>query len=1025
MTPRCPALPRWFGAAERPQPGTDGTPDAAAGAPAPAIGRPTAVALAATGPGTGEPEACAPGTHRLGSTVLLCDPGAAAEQTDALIALAGRVEPVPGLPTVLVAVPDTAADALWPALGAALRRLTDEGCERVRLVMSGAAAGRPGHASPAQQLADAWRLTVVAPDAPAVVTPGGTLFVPDPASPGGGWWECAPGLPPAPLGRRHPAPAWQSDIARIGTRDVGGCVVEQIPAGLLLRPAESSAAAAGDLAFAVPADADRPTLLVGSARSRPVPAGDLAELLAALPARSRTALRLAPADHRDLLPAAYEVADLLGADIEVLTGLPLATSTTSAAPEAAESATRKTAVRRTQVLVGGVDGAALWRPFVESVSCAPVGADGIRPPDSPMSWRSPPIRGARPIGDGTFDLGDGWNVLLTRWGLWFGAGDGLPTDLGARPVNPETAVVVVSAAGTESAQDATFWLALTDVLDALEPDFRDHALLTAEGAFTFQDRHALRRLASGRRFTLAADQPRGHGFPTARNEAAAVTGAVRPERGTAPEPLPTSAAAPPTGTVAEPAAAVAARSVTVATCGVAAVAQVASSQASLSAQPAASPSATGGAATREEVSTAGRTVVPALSVGHRLENARSKGRSELPASVLASTAEPLVAPDRTASPNSVPLTGGESPAREPDGQAAATPPAPVPLTTSSATVPSFGGAQASVTEPAVAATGGPATAAASAAAVAAPVVRSAAPVPSSPASTPSRVSPLPVLPSSTPALPVSAPSFSPPAAESEAVQAESWPVPACTAADRAALRDLVGDRWERHAGAVSRAMVRMPALRARDEDVARVELGAAHLFLGSGDADPFGPEALVAGMRRADAGTAAYWACLTAGLRRLPVYRGPVLRAWDPGTDPAGGQETGGSLLVREPVTALPAASAARYLPAAVGRYAVHTTTGRRTGALLGAPDSGGAPEQIVILPGTRLLVCAVHPATGELPGRLLLHETPSGAGGRSLPAATLSRLEEAARCGTDVASSATAWPRQCTGRLGSYLSAS
>ncbi|MCZ4101415.1 hypothetical protein O3W51_35060, partial [Streptomyces sp. H39-C1] len=70
MTPRCPALPRWFGAAERPQPGTDGTPDAAAGAPAPAIGRPTAVALAATGPGTGEPEACAPGTHRLGSTVL-------------------------------------------------------------------------------------------------------------------------------------------------------------------------------------------------------------------------------------------------------------------------------------------------------------------------------------------------------------------------------------------------------------------------------------------------------------------------------------------------------------------------------------------------------------------------------------------------------------------------------------------------------------------------------------------------------------------------------------------------------------------------------------------------------------------------------------------------------------------------------------------------------------------------------------------------------------------------------------------
>ncbi|MFF1494217.1 hypothetical protein [Streptomyces sp. NPDC058304] len=976
MSRRRPVLPRWFGSVGRPEP----VPPAAAGRPA----QPDA-------PDSDAPDADPPGTYRLGGTVLLYDPAASPEEAGTLRALAARVEPVPHMPTLLIAVPDSAADALWPALGAELRRLTDEGGDEaadgeggdaVRLVMSGAAAvpENPEQAPLAQQLADAWQITVVAPDAPAVVTPGGALFVTAPATPGGGWWQCDPGRPPTALGQRHPAPVWQPAIARIGTRQVGDSVAEQIPAGLLLRPGRAPAPAPGDLAFAVPADADRPTLLVGSPDHEPVPAEDVAALLSALPVSSRRALRLAPADHRDLLPTARAVADLLDDEVEVLTGLPLATA------------------RRTQVLVCAAEGTGTWRPFVESVSCRPVRENGTRPADEPMSWRTPPVRASRPTGDGSLDLGDGWQVRLTRWGLWFAASDSPPPpDLDTRPVNAAAPVLAVSGAGAESAQDATFWPALTDVLDALEPDFRELAVLTVEGPFHARDHHALRRLAAARQVTLSPAAPTGPGETPAPDrgpltEAGVGPGLVLPaEAGVG-----TDAGRDP-GRRSAPALALAAPSVS-----------DSASAAPLVAAPAMAPAAA--SAQASNLTSASASVSAAASES---PSAMADGGS----------------PDQPPAPASASgVTPGPAPCAEPVRSTAPTPittsslmSAPLPATTAEAPVSPFPAAAEPMAVGPLIVPGVPRGGVPLTEVLATPHLRPQSGAAGAVAVTSDGPVPVPV--------PVPAPDPAGTGGESVRPAATiSWPVPACTADHRHTFRESAGSRWERHTGAVSRAMIHMPALRTRDENAAKAELVAAHLFLSSGDEDTFGATALREGMRQGDPATAAYWACLNAGLRRLPAYRGPVLRAWEPDTDPVARQEPGGWILVEEPVAALPVAVAEQLLPAALGRYAVRTTSGRRTGALFGGTDAAGVPERIVILPGTRLYVCAAYPATGELPARLLLNETPSGAtgSGRSLPAAeALSRLEDAACRGTVAPSSAGTWPRYCTGHLGSYLPAS
>lgn len=186
-------------------------------------------------------------------------------------------------PVVIVDVTPDAAGNLGEELGGLLARLRDEHRSAARLVMSGAAARKPDGQLPlAQRLADAWDFEIEAPDAAAVLVPGGGLYVTEPASPAGGWWRFAPGAEPVALGARIPAPRWQRALARVPLGELGDHTVRQIPAGLLLHPTGAAAPRPGDLAFALAVHPDRLTVLVNGADSRNDLAEDLATLLARL-----------------------------------------------------------------------------------------------------------------------------------------------------------------------------------------------------------------------------------------------------------------------------------------------------------------------------------------------------------------------------------------------------------------------------------------------------------------------------------------------------------------------------------------------------------------------------------------------------------------------------------------------------------------------------------------------------------------------------------------------------------------------
>lgn len=361
-----------------------------------------------------------------------------------------------GCVTVVVGAAAAADTALWPALGDVFDSLVEEGTEEVRLTLAGAAARQSGvHPSVAQRVADAWGLRVTAADGSVLVVPDGSLFTAA-ESPGAVWHRFGPGGRVETLGPRHPAPAWQAAYDRLPHHLDDGCVVDPVPAGVLVRGERDAPPGPGGLPYAVLPDAHRPLVLVGSVRGRPVPASVIATLLAALPGNVRDVTRLASSTHRDLLPIVQEVADLLGVRTEVLTGLPLAAEDDVSGGGAAITLT-DTAGRPT------------WRPTVSVVGCLPT-RPGERPrPPQRVRLRSP-LTGGRLEPDGTVGLSDHWRLTLTRSGGVVEARTEPPSHPAVRLVDPERFAVEVRWQGART--DPSLLRACEVLLNDLHPQLR-------------------------------------------------------------------------------------------------------------------------------------------------------------------------------------------------------------------------------------------------------------------------------------------------------------------------------------------------------------------------------------------------------------------------------------------------------------------------------------------------------------------------------------------------------------------------
>ncbi|MDN3271155.1 hypothetical protein [Streptomyces sp. MA15] len=430
----------------------------------------------------------------------------------------------------------------WARLGTLLDSLRARGTERVRLVMSGAGDDRPDRPSVARRIADAWELEVTAPDGAVLITPGGALFVHGDSGPGRAWWRFAPGAEPRKAGRRAPAPVWEEALDGVPVRTAGGCVVDRVPAGVVIRPAGAPGPAPDALCFSVPVDFERLTVLVGAPQAEDVAADEVAAVLSGLPEAERARTRIAPGGRRDLLRLGQSVADLLGAEVEVLTGLPLLD----------DHAPPGTPPRPTLV---GLDGRPSWRPFVSSVVCGPVDSEGRAPVPRPVEIHPPDwILG----GDerGTVRLTDRWQATVTRAGLalWTPGGP-RPGPLGP-PVDPEVCVIELGMPGQPL--DDSLLPALSRLVRGLGTDVRSRTTLLVRGRLLAGD-GALRRLAAehgipGIRYVTAGrPSPPGRVPPPGR--AAQGPGpAVGPGRA-----VPTVAHGP--GTAAAPPAAEAGRAV--------------------------------------------------------------------------------------------------------------------------------------------------------------------------------------------------------------------------------------------------------------------------------------------------------------------------------------------------------------------------------------------------------------------------------------------------------------------------------
>jgi hypothetical protein len=125
-----------------------------------------------------------------------------------------------------------------------------------------------------------------------------------------------------------------------------------------MRPAREPRDWAVSLCYSVPVDGEQLTVLVGAPRlsgDAELPAEELASLLTALPPATRSAVRLAPCGPIDLLSVTQDTAEILGAELEVWTGLPLVVGS-------------ETEPLMRPVLIGA-DAEPTWAPFVEAVAC--------------------------------------------------------------------------------------------------------------------------------------------------------------------------------------------------------------------------------------------------------------------------------------------------------------------------------------------------------------------------------------------------------------------------------------------------------------------------------------------------------------------------------------------------------------------------------------------------------------------------------------------------------------------------------
>ncbi|MPY36576.1 hypothetical protein FNH09_36735 [Streptomyces adustus] len=413
---------------------------------------------------------------------------------DRLRRLASRLTPVrPGEAVIAVGTPfpDVDAEELCHLLAPALESSLEAHVRLLVLLMAEGASGRANEFSVAELISEQWRLDVLATAGSALVTEDGSLFSPDLPGASGGWWHFSSGASPRSVGSHLPVPGWRSAVRRMGRQNVGGYVVEPVPAGLAIRRVGPASVAAHTRLLALPPEHERPQLVL---MSSDVPAAALAVVMAALPTHVRSLMRLVSLDGRPLLRTGQELADLLGSDVRLAVGAP---------PADGGSCWEVVPSADTAAELGMTDAEGeFWRPFARTVVCSPAGAGGERVVRV-TECRMPPVLegttdrtapGHTPIG----------RVVVTAAGLWLGPGGTSPPYAATvRPPCRDT--LAVELGSPDRAFDEGLWKGLAVLLERLESDLRRRVVVHTHGDLAAKDRARLHELCARHRIGPGRD----------------------------------------------------------------------------------------------------------------------------------------------------------------------------------------------------------------------------------------------------------------------------------------------------------------------------------------------------------------------------------------------------------------------------------------------------------------------------------------------------------------------------------------
>ncbi|MEU0949401.1 hypothetical protein ABZ379_43065 [Streptomyces canus] len=960
-----------------------------------------------------------------------------------------------GNTTVLVntLVSDTEISSL-PGLLAPVREACDRTSSRlVRLVMSSGAADRGEQPGPARHLCEAWGIDMVAPSGLAVIIPGGSLFAPDGLHAPGGWWHFSPGLVPRRLGARLPTPTWDAALERIDHEVAEGHLVQSIPAGLLVQPHNTPPQDINALRFAVPVDPDGPIVLVGVPGAPAVSGEALASLLAALPRHVRHSVRLVPGDGHDLLSVGQEVADALGAEVHVSSGLPVILEHDSAVP----------AMPRT--LLMGSGGSPSWQPYVEAVTCVPAD-DGSATPPRLTSWRSPAAGLEDGPEPGVFLLDRRWQVALNRTGLWIGPRGRRPPANSSQLIDNDVMSIAVGVPG--QALDASVWPALERLFESLADEVREYTVIRVLGSTDAQGIRTLRRLAVRHGLALA---PKGWRSTEVRQTAPVVSSAplnpvtqdlvseAADEEAFFPPTAPTIVTSSGTLSSAGPVKPIRTTAVPVSAVNPSVW------EGLPAAQDAASASETAAlAAIRESAPGTVRAQTPSPPIEERTQPTTSTGSSGPPSADFeppmplgyarppqesaSSLPEPVDRDIEFASPAAIPAVAKEQPTPTSHGGGSEHAISEDPWTVAvAAPFASWfasaddGDSPGDILDPYNAAPVRPAGEGTDEVVAADrefirpdtsgthnPVADSTGLDIASASSQPREPDPAALgVSSAFAASDADSPGSEGPHSPAPLREVHYVPVLPAHHSDiraRDALRELLGEDWDRHLGAVQRALTRFPGLRAdhAPHDLA-ADLAAVHAYL-IAENGQLSPGELTEGLARRDAGSLAFLSCLASGLRRLPSYRGPAMRSAGFLADSADlllpGEELGEA-------TAVSALAVDKQYPAVPeDHYLIWSMTGRRTDAMT-ETESGDTAEEVLFGPGTRFRLLQVRQRAGARV--LLLREIPE-----TMPLNVPGVLDEndlkaldrlnAVVDGPAALNTGRAWPSRCAGALGVLLPA-